>query len=103
MCIVSNVGDSYRDQFPKRWPEWVPNQQGGGPGYAPNIIPPAATKEEVDELRKEIRELRELLKAAKKFDESTGQPDCAMDEKVSFIKGLADLLGVDMSEVFGSD
>lgn len=59
------------------------------------------TKKEFEALRKEIEELKKLLLAAKAFDEATGQPDCEMDEKVALIRQIADLVGVDVDEVFG--
>ena len=41
------------------------------------------------------------LKNAKEIDRVTGQPDCEMDEKVAIIKRFAEVVGVDLSEVFG--
>ena len=90
MCIVSNVGDAWRDRLPREYPN-----------ISPAGISPFATKSEVEALRRELAELRELLKAAKKFDEATGQPACELAEKVEFSKRIADLMGVDMSEAFG--
>ena len=58
------------------------------------------SKEEFDALKKEVEELKQLLKAAKKFDEETGQPDCHMDDKVDFIKKLAEYVGVDLEDIF---
>ncbi len=58
-------------------------------------------KAELDALRKEVLELKELLMAAKKFDAATGQPDCEMDAKVKLIKELAKLFGIDLGDVFG--
>jgi hypothetical protein len=50
-----------------------------------------------------MEELRKLLVAAKDFDVVTGQPDCEVDDKVALIKRLAELVGVDMSDVFNSE
>lgn len=55
--------------------------------------------EEFEALRREVQELKELLKAAKKFDQATGQPDCEMDEKIAFIKQVAEFVGVDLQDV----
>lgn len=93
MCFVSFIGDYWRQGAPYTHP-WI------GTGV---VIPPEVTREEVDALRKEIQELRELLLAAKKFDNATGQPDCEMDEKVELLKRVADLVGVDLSEVFAGE
>lgn len=47
-----------------------------------------------------MEELKLLLKAAKRYDEQVGEPDCEADEKVAIIKALAEQLGVDVDEVF---
>ena len=110
MCTVSNIGDGYRDNFPPRWPNvpiWpvqptgVPYpSQPGIPGQPVPVFTPAVSKEEFEALKKEVEELKQLLKAAKKFDEETGQPDCHMDDKVDFIKKLAEYVGVDLEDIF---
>jgi hypothetical protein len=58
------------------------------------------SREEFNALKHEITELRKVLKAAKAFDEATGQPDCEMDEKVALIKRLAEMVGVSMEDIF---
>lgn len=85
MCVVSFIGDAYKNNFPTRWPQYDVNQ---------------ITRVEFEALKKEVEGLRELLLKAKEFDKATGQPDCQMDEKVDFIKQLAKLLGVDMEGIF---
>ena len=113
MCTVSNIGDGYRDNFPPRWPGIVqpnawPVQRTGVPYPAQPGIPEhplvidtsGVSKEEFEALKKEVEELKQLLKAAKKFDEETGQPDCHMDDKVDFIKKLAEYVGVDLEDIF---
>lgn len=100
MCVVSYVGDYFRDTMPQK-PYW--------PAVAPVVNPPATvpvvitniTREEFDALKRDVEEFKLLLKAAKRFDEKTGQPDCETESKIALIKSLADLVGVDMSEVFG--
>lgn len=110
MCAVSYMGDYWKDQFPKKHP-WV------NPGYPmqpaapmpgidapiPTItLPPVETvkKEDFEALRKEVMELKELLKAAIKYDKETGEPDCHMDEKIELIKQVAKYVGVDLKDVF---
>ena len=113
MCTVSNIGDNYRDNFPPRWPGIVhPNTwpaqptgvpypaQPGIPGQPVVIDTSGVSKQEFEALKKEVEELKQLLKAAKKFDEETGQPDCHMDDKVEFIKKLAEYVGVDLEDIF---
>jgi hypothetical protein len=113
MCTVSNIGDSYRDNFPPRWPNvypgtWLPQPSGVPVPTQPHVTPTekvyintsGVSKEEFEALKKEVEGLKQLLKAAKKFDEETGQPDCHMDDKVDFIKKLAEFVGVDLEDIF---
>lgn len=88
MCMVSNIGDSWAEQFPDKWPK-----------FTPPIITPDVTREEFNALRNEVIELKKLLEVAKKFDQATGQPDCQMEEKVKLIKAIAKLVGVDLGDV----
>lgn len=99
MCATSAVFDYWRETHP--YPPTIAQ-----PYTVTYPIPGQQEKEvndlksEVGRLRKELLELRKLLLAAKKFDEETGQPDCEMDEKVDFVRKFADMVGVDMSDVF---
>lgn len=89
MCMVSNIGDGWAEQFPNKWPQFHP----------PYVQPPEVSKQDFDALRKEVQELKKLLTAAKKFDTVTGQPDCEMEEKVKLIKAVAKLVGVNLDGV----
>lgn len=100
MCVVSNIGDQWGRDFPERWPN-VPVVPTTGTGTTVTINNPEITKEDFEALRKEVQELKKLLLAAKAYDEATGQPDCEMDEKVELIRRVAELVGVDVDEVFG--
>lgn len=97
MCTVSNVGDYWNKQWPDRHP-WVdPYVQ---PLYPPLNIPNnGPTREEFEALKKDIEALKELLKAAKKFDEETNQPHCEHEDKVAIIKKMAEIVGVDLKDV----
>lgn len=86
MCVVSMIGDQWKGNFPTMYPTF-----------------PQVSKSEFDALKKEVEELKKLLISAKQFDEATGQKDCEMEEKIKFIKQVADSVGVDLSEVFGSE
>lgn len=102
MCTVSNVGDSWGQTFPDRYPWWPIIPPGTSP-QAPNspIQTIGVDPEEFRKLKKEVEELKKLLLAAKEFDAATGQPDCEMDEKVDLIRRVAEAVGVDVEEVFG--
>lgn len=102
MCMVSNIGDQYKETFPQKWPNVWPHVNPQTPPFpqAYPVITPAVTRQEFDALKAEVEELKKLLQAAKKFDDATGQPHCEMDEKVELIKRLAKIVGVDLGDVF---
>lgn len=106
MCAVSNIGDQFgRDYWEKKYPTqpfpFAPYPEIKGPQVVPSDS--GVSRKDFDDLRKEVMELKELLLAAKKFDEATGQPNCEIEEKVEILKKVAELVGVDLSEVFGNE
>ena len=91
MCVVSMVGDHYRDK-------WEPRR------YFPSIIysnPTATsiTREEFDQLRAEVAELKLLLIRAKAYDEKNNEPHCEIEEKMEILRKVAELVGVDLNDV----
>jgi hypothetical protein len=97
MCVISAVGGEFGRTFPDRYPTIQPGI------HTTPYIPPTptpVTRAEFEALRLEMQELRKVLLAAKAFDEATGQPDCEMEEKVTLIKRLAELVGVSMDDIF---
>lgn len=93
MCVVSMVMDYWKDDFNRKYPS----------GIIPTSINPfpfAVSREEFEEIKKELQELKKLILAAKKYDEATNQPDCEQDSKIELVKKIAELVGVDMNEVF---
>lgn len=105
MCVVSMVGDYYKDTLPYRHPGWfdradqVPPDSGVFP--FPVVRPAEVTKAEFDALKKDMEYIKTLLMKAKELDIATGQPDCEMDDKIAFLKKIAEAVGVDLKEVFG--
>lgn len=96
MCATSFIGDTYRDTFPQRWPS------------VPVVVEPSTQiiqvgigRDEFEALKREVELLKEMLVAAKKYDEANGEPDCSMEEKVALLRAIAEAVGVDLSEVFG--
>jgi formate-dependent nitrite reductase cytochrome c552 subunit len=103
MCAVSMIGDHYRDKWGKEHPDW----------FKPSIIPnhpnpftqfptamPSVTKQEFDALKKEVLEMKELLKRAIKYDEDNNEPHCEIDEKVALLKKVAEMVGIDLTDIF---
>lgn len=96
MCVVSMIGDHYSQ---KTWPYWAdPNFTRHEPNQYVATIGP--TKAEFDQLKKEVEEMKELLKKAVDYDRRTGQPDCQNDEKIVLLRKIAEIVGVDLNEVF---
>lgn len=99
MCVVSMVGDFHGDMFPKKWPDYFPQDN-----RIPTVIgypdkDTEAIKADLAQMKKEMMEIKELLRRAKLYDEETGQQDCSKDEKVALLVGIAKALGVDLSDV----
>lgn len=95
MCTVSNMGGTYQQTWPHRWPTI--------PQPTPYVVyTPTITREEFEALKREMELMKELLKAAKRYDVEHGEPDCEIDDKVEFLKQVAELVGVDLEEVFGN-
>lgn len=96
MCVVSNMGDFYREYIPKQYP-WV-----GITGPATQVeyqIPPS--REEFDTLKREVETMKKVLESAKKYDQATNQPDCGVEEKMEVLRKIAAIVGVDLDEVIG--
>ncbi len=96
MCSVSMVITDFQTRHPGIIPNAVP-QMSWAPFQTVPISP--VSRDEFDTLKREVEALRGLLAAAKKFDEETGQPDCEQAEKVALLKRVAELVGVDISDV----
>lgn len=93
MCVVSNIGDYWREKLPEQHPwttPWI--QPNPGVSFSP-------TREEFEALKRDVEALKKLLEAAKKFDEETNQPHCEHEDKVALIKKVAELVGVDLKGV----
>ena len=104
MCVVSFIGDHYSDtwkpytvptpSYPTTYP-WNPTTYPWNP-VPKTVIQLPDLRDELEKLRQEVNEMKELLKAAKRIDELTGQPDCQKDERVAVVRAVAEALGVDL-------
>lgn len=104
MCVVSFIGDHYSDKW-KKYPYVSPPPTIPDTTIVPNssqiIFTVGVSREEFEALKKEVQEMKELLIKAKEYDRANNEPDCEMDEKVALLKKIAELVGVDLTEVFG--
>jgi len=119
MCTVSMVMDHYRDKI-NEYVTTSPNTVTPGflaPGYiSPTSISPlltAASAWQVDQLRTAIEtnngllvqlkadmeEMKKLVKRALKYDADNNEPHCELDEKIDLIKKVAEMVGVDVSDL----
>lgn len=89
MCTISMIGDHYDDKWK-------------APDYRDLIqrLPDNVTRFEYDALKKEVEEMKALLKRAKIYDEQNNEKDCEVESKVATLKKIAELMGVDLSEIF---
>jgi hypothetical protein len=101
MCVVSMVGDHYNDKWKDLLKPLGPNPNPyQGINNDPFInLPPLATKQDVENLRKEVLEMKEWLKRAIKYDEINNQPHCENEEKIALLKKVAEMVGVDLSDI----
>lgn len=86
MCMVSQVYDQWRPAFPPAlqpiYP-WAPITQPAQPSFPKRYT--------VEELRRLIEAFEKALRAARVFDEVTGQPDCEDAEKAGLLGRVAEL------------
>lgn len=104
MCVVSMIGDYYKDRFQQ--PSYYPGLQ---PYVQPYLTQPSTTiqqfqlpnitREEFDSLKKEVLEMKELLKRAKIYDEKNGEPECEVEDKVELLRKVAKLVGISLDDV----
>jgi hypothetical protein len=45
--------------------------------------------------------MKALLRRAKEYDVANNEPDCEIEEKMALLKRIAELVGVDLSDVIG--
>lgn len=89
MCTVSMIGDHYRDKW-----------GGGGIGQG-FPFGQYATQQDLDALRREVLEMKELLKRAVEYDKTNNQPHCENEQKLAVLRAVAKSLGVSLDDVLG--
>lgn len=109
MCVVSAIGDGFRDKWPYNpspgiWPPAIdPNDSTFPPPTKEKMVfinSAPMTKEEWEQLKKEVQELRIILEQAKKFDDKHNEPHCHVDEKVELIKHFAKIFNISFDGIF---
>lgn len=93
MCTVSMIGDHYMDKWKFPSP--------GRPWDGSTSMPSEVSRMEFEELKKEVLEMKEILKRAKKYDEDNNEPDCEIDEKMAVLRKVAELVGISLDDVLG--
>lgn len=96
MCVVSMVGDHFNERWnPSRPYTATPTQTWITSGGMTQL-----ERAEFDALKKEVADMKDLLKRAKLYDEQNGEPSCEMESKVELLKKVAALVGVSLDDVF---
>jgi hypothetical protein len=86
---------------------FIDKQKENKPWVNPYIFPtdkwipynPPATKEDIEDLREEIEDLKDLLKRAIKYDADNNQPKCEDAVKKEVLIKLGELVGIDLKEI----
>lgn len=100
MCAVSNVGDQWTDIWRQRFPQVQPEAPQHPVDWGSIIA--GVSRQEFDQLKKDVQEMKEMLLKAKKEDEQAGTPDCEMESKVAMLKKIAEAVGISLDEVFAT-
>ena len=95
MCVTSFVGDFYSDKW--RPNPWYPQPLPSTVPYTVNT--PEISRVEFDALKKEVADMKELLKRAKEYDEKNNEPACEIEEKVEILRKVAKLVGISIDDV----
>lgn len=84
MCTVSMIGDHFNEKWKGPYDDGAFNN---------------VTRLEFELLRRDVLEMKELLKKALEYDKKNNEPDCQIEEKMEFLKKMAELFNVDLKDV----
>lgn len=114
MCVVSMVGDHYKnifegDDFRKRYDDWATPSWPNIPSWPPK--PDAVSRQEfneamnkLEELKRKVEEMIALMKKAAEYDRKNNQPSCEKEDKIKFLREISEKFGIDFDkEVFGKE
>jgi hypothetical protein len=82
------IGDTAKDFFIKYYPNV------SSPTYTVGV--PVISREEFDALKRDVELIKEMLIAAKKYDEKNGEPECETEEKMELLRKIAKVVGVEL-------
>jgi hypothetical protein len=108
------IADHYRDKWQQSQSGLLPYQPSSpyvqinwpdkpqvGPLAPFKTHPTQNVEKDIDDLRKEVQEMKELLKRAIKYDEDNKEPHCETKEKIEWIRKVAEAVGLTLDDVFG--
>lgn len=99
MCVVSMIGDHYHDKwrdlkYPPRQVTTITDND-----LSKFLNPPPDLNKKFEELKKEVEEMKELLKKAIEYDKKNNEPHCEIEEKIATLKKIAEWVGIDLTDV----
>lgn len=101
MCVVSMIADHYWDKTRPYLPQQIPDPLIPKPANNPeDIFNPPVRKQEFEELKRMMEEMKQLLIKAKIYDEENNEPHCEKPELIAALKLIAKSVGVSLEEVF---
>ena len=116
------VGDAFKDRWGDKFPpDWgqapviptIPSQPfpfdrewpAPQPGKLPDMSQLAkccsCDWDSFNALKREVELMKELLIRAVQYDKDNDEPHCETDEKIAFLKRVAEWVGIDLNDVFG--
>ena len=119
MCVVSAMGDHYTDKWKDEYPwpngtdfplqplaPFQPYQPLTNPekideSILTKLFKREVTRQEFDDLKKEVEEMKKILTVAAEYDKRNNEPHCEMEQKVDLLKKMAGLFGISLDDVFG--
>jgi hypothetical protein len=96
------IGDHYKDWMPKKYPDVFPIDTTDVPKSAFTWpVVNGISREEFDALKRDVEEMKALLKRAVKYDEDNNEPHCEIEEKMELLRKIAEAVGISLDDVIG--
>lgn len=91
MCVVSMVADHYDKKWGQNFPS-INNESA-------NSLRINMLQGQLEQLRKEFEEFKELWKKAAEYDKQHNQPHCEQEEKLKILRKVAEVLDINIDDV----